>query len=367
MTIQYKELSSDKVKITLTENPSPQRTLRQGEHTDHVLEVDWDMNNGWATPQVHPWRAIEVDPTASVLHYATTCFEGMKAYRSKDGKKVLLFRPRDNVKRLNESTSRICLPTLDEDAALKLIELLVKVDNRFIAPGHYIYLRPTVFGTDTGLGLKTPTAAKFMVMATGFEQKDAKPLRLWCSPPSQIRSWPAGFGYAKLGANYGPTFIANRDAVKAGYDQVLWLLGDEGYVTEAGASNFFIVLKKDNGRVEIVTSPLSTGIILPGITRRSVLQLLKENFGNEADVVEREFTIGEIEKAVEQNTMVESFACGTAYFVSSVTEIKTPSGKYLNIACPGKYAEFTKSFLASVMWGERDHEWSHVVDCSGNL
>lgn len=368
MTIQYKELSAENPKITLSESPSAQSTLKQGQHTDHIVEVDWDMEHGWSTPQIHPWRPLEIDPTSSVIHYATTCFEGMKAYRSKDGKKVLLFRPRENVKRLNDSTTRICLPYLDEEAALKLIELLVKIDNRFITPGHYIYLRPTVFGTDVGLGLKTPTAAKFLVMATGFEQKDARALKLWCSPPSQIRAWPSGFGYAKLGANYGPTFTANREAIKSGYDQVLWLLGDEGYVTEAGGSNFFAVFKKEGeDKVEIVTSPLSTGIILPGITRKSVIQLLKENFDKEAEVVERQFTIGEIENAVNNETLVEAFACGTAYFVSSISQIKTPSGQDLKIPNPGKYTEFAKSYLASIMWGEKDHEWAFIVNTNSKL
>uniref|UniRef100_A0A060TG73 Branched-chain-amino-acid aminotransferase n=1 Tax=Blastobotrys adeninivorans TaxID=409370 RepID=A0A060TG73_BLAAD len=329
--------------------------------TDHIVEVDYDSTTGWSTPHIHQYRAFQMDPSCMVLHYAVTCFEGMKAYRSRDGKLVRMFRPYDNMRRLNDSADRLCLPRVDVDEAVKLLEMFLKLDERFIMPGHYIYMRPLLMGTDNTVGIKTPSKAKFVIMATMFPPMNKDPLKLYCSSPDTARAWPGGFGYAKLGANYGPTLLANREAVSQGYNQVLWLLGEKGLVTEAGASNFFVVMKNKEGRTEILTCPLSTGVILPGVTRRSVLELLRDGVSDEADVIEREFTIGEIEEAVEENRIVEAFSVGTAYFVAPVQTIRTSAGKDLTIPVDGKYAAYAKSKLSDIMWGEGEHPWAHKV------
>ena len=366
----YRELSADNVVIELNVNPTQFDDLSElppNHNTDHILEADWDIETGWSAPYLHGFRPMLLDPTSSFLHYATTCFEGMKAYKSADGKKITLFRPRDNIDRLNDSTERASLPFLEPEAALKLLDLFVQTDSRFIAPGGYIYLRPMVMGTDGGLGLKSPSRAKFMIMASLMPPLNRSPLKLYCSPPDCIRAWPGGFGYAKLGANYGPTLAANREAVKNGYSQVLWLFGENGVVTEAGGANFFAVIKNEEGRTQILTCPLTTGLILPGVTRRSVLELLTEKFSDEIDVIEREFTISEIAQAAEQNRLVEAFAVGTAYFVSSVDRIRTPEGVDFSVPLVeedglcGKYAKYARDALSAIMWGKVQHKWAHIV------
>ncbi|CAN6675009.1 branched-chain-amino-acid aminotransferase, cytosolic [Trichomonascus vanleenenianus] len=368
MTIGYQELNADTLKIKTTSNPTDPNTLAQGAHTDHTIEVSWSESAGWSQPELKPWAPLSIDPSASVLHYSVTCFEGMKAYKSEDGKSVQMFRPRDNIARLNDSAARICLPQLDADQVIKLLEVFLKVEERFIEPGHYIYLRPLLMGTEPNLGFRTSREAKFIIMATLFPVLNSKPLKLFCSPPTAIRAWPGGFGYAKLGANYAPTLPANTECVKAGFSAVLWLLGENGIVTEAGTSNFFAVVKNaETGRDEILTCPLSTGVILPGVTRRSVLEVLRNEFeGQEVDVVEREFSIGELEKAEAEGRLVEAFSVGTAYFVAPVETIKIPTGKDLSVPLGketifGKYSTVAKSKLGDIMWGRVDHPWGHRI------
>lgn len=354
--------------LTVKQTDSPMKfddvsELPRNYHTDHIVEVDWDINDGWSEPSIHPWAPLQLDPTCSVLHYAVSCFEGMKAYKSADGA-LRLFRPEKNMERLNNSASRLCLPSVDAEVAIKLIEKLVQLDQRFIEPGHYIYLRPTLMGTEPSLGVKSPGKAKFLIMSTLYPVLNSKPLSLWCSPPTAIRAWPGGFGHTKLGANYGPTLEANRECVDAGYDQVLWLLGDNGIVTEAGASNFFAVVKNPStGKTEILTCPLTTGVILPGVTRRSVLELFREKYNaDEVDVIEREFSISEIETAADQGNLVEAFSVGTAYFVAPVKTIRTPQGKDISVSIEeSTYASYAKETLGNIMWGKIDHPWGHVI------
>lgn len=372
MTVTYKPLSGTP-QITLTSSPNPftnASDLPAGTITDHMVEADWDAEHGWSQAVIKPFGPIPMDPTASVLHYATTCFEGMKAYRSADGKKVLLFRPRDNFNRLNDSTKRASLPSVDVDAAIELLNKFVEIDSRFIAPGYYIYLRPMVMGVDSGLGVKTPTKAKFMILANIFPRMNTQPLKLMCSSPDTIRAWPGGFGASKLGANYGPSLQANQDCVKKGYCQVLWLLGKEGIVTEAGASNFFTVIKDaESGKTQILTCPLSTGVILPGVTRRSVLELLRQKFADDdsVEVVEKEFTDKDLDLAAKDNRLLEAFVVGTAYFVSPVGLINTRNGGDIQVPLTaeggqtGPIAQFCKEALSNIQWGKVPHQWSHLV------
>lgn len=367
MVVEQAPLRADKLEIELTQTPTQFNDASEvkGGHTDHMLEVDWDSENGWGTPKIRPYAPISLDPSCSVFHYATECFEGMKAYRSHDGKKVLLFRPELNVDRLNSSTSRLCLPEMESEAALELIAKFVEVDARFIQPGGTLYLRPFVIGTDEGVGIKTPFKAKFMVLAQCTIVSPPKTLSLFCSNPGEHRAWPGGFGSKKLGANYGPTLRANREAQAHGYDIVLWLMGNEGYVTEAGAANFFVVMKNaETGRLEALTCPLELEVILPGVTRRSVLELLSQR--EELDVVERAFTIDEVAKAADEGRLVEAFACGTAYFVAPAGKIRTSEGKIIDVpfdaaTSSGEYASFVKTQLSNIMWGKVSHPWGYVV------
>lgn len=194
-------------------------------------------------------------------------------------------------------------------------------------PGRFLYLRPTLIGSGPHLGVQTPKEALLFIIAVPWPDPSKKPvapgtkpgLKLLASHPETIRAWPGGFGYAKLGANYGPSLSAHGQAQALGFDQVLWLFGEDRQVTEAGASNFFIIWEnKDTGRLELVTAPLENQLILAGVTRRSVLELARSRLtkpvGSLApvDVVEKALTIGDVELAWKEGRVVEAFVSGTA-------------------------------------------------------
>jgi branched-chain amino acid aminotransferase len=198
-------------------------------------------------------------------------------------------------------------------------------------------------------------------------------LKLFGSSPDTIRAWPGGFGWAKLGANYGPSLQAHGKSQAMGFDQILWLFGEDRQVTEAGASNFFIIWHNgDTGKLELVTAPLDSQLILPGVTRRSVLELVrdrlsKNSVGNLAplEAVERTITIAEVEKAANEGRIVESFVSGTAYFITPVAMIRNNDTDISTLGPKGEPAGYTaqiKSWLEVIMFGKEEHEWSYVIE-----
>lgn len=252
-----------------------------------------------------------------------------------------------------DSATRIALPAFDPIELQKLIETLCAVDGEkwlpASRPGTFLYLRPTMIATADNLGVQKPKEALLYIIACCFPCPDRSTtgqpepsMKLLASREDSVRAWPGGFGAAKVGANYGPSLIAQAEARERGYTQVLWLLGQEGQVTEAGISNFFVVWRtRDGASLQLVTAPLGSRIILDGVTRRSVLQLARERLtllasksGGHLDdglegleVVERTFTMAEIEEAVEEGRLVEAFACGTAVSVKFANSLVRSSVK----------------------------------------
>jgi branched-chain amino acid aminotransferase len=320
----YQELDASKLTYSFTQSPlqvpEPGVTANGNKSicTDHMLVANWSAETGWSAPEIKPYGPFMLSPTASVLHYATECFEGMKAYRGHDGK-LRLFRPDCNAERLLMSSVRISLPSFPPSEVEKLVKAFMAVDGpKWLPrdrPGSFIYIRPTLIGTHSQLGVAAPAEAMLFIIASYMPQMDAPAggMRLHTSPADMVRAWAGGFGYAKVGANYGPSLLATSEAKTRGFHQILWLYGEEGLCTEAGASNFFVLWKnKDTGRTELVTAPLGDKIILDGVTRRSVLQLVRERCADEIDVVERKYTIDEVLEADAEGRLVESFASGTA-------------------------------------------------------
>ena len=334
-------------------------------------------------------------PAASVLHYATTCFEGMKFYRGFDGK-LRLFRPSLNCARMLVSSTRISLPGFPPLELEKLIETLVSVDGPKWLPksrqGSFMYLRPTMIANDSCLAVQKPREALLYIIACCFPPFDdpsgslgptsnvstsggvpAKPgLKLLASREDTIRAWPGGFGYAKVGANYGPSLLAQGEARARGYDQILWLLGENSEVTEAGASNFFVIWKNKQGRLQLVTAPLDDKVILDGVTRRSVLDLVRTRLYisnsqfEPLEIVERKYTMAELITASSEGRLIEAFAAGTAFFISPVstihfrgTDIDFPLKE--NSGTTGFYAMILKTWLKDIMYGKEQHEWGVVV------
>ena len=376
------ELDASLLQTTWTTSPRPvpspdsQRLSTQTICTDHMIVCEWTASHGWHAPQLKPYGPLSLMPTASVLHYATTCFEGLKLYRGTDDR-LRLFRPSLNAARMARSAARIALPSPDPSSLQALIAALAAADGPTWlprgAPG-FLYVRPTLIGSDAALGVRRPAAATLFVVASVFPALDGLPrgMRLLASGADEVRAWPGGAGHAKVGANYGPTLCAGGEARARGFDQVLWLFGARGAVTEAGASNFFVVWRDAEGRVEVVTAGLDGRMILDGVTRRSVIELAKERLSGEGGfgvegvtVCEREFTMDEIVQAQREGRLLEAFVCGTAYFLIGVSEIeyrgesiKIPVGED---GC-GNYARLIKGWLKGIMYGKEKHDWGYVID-----
>lgn len=316
------DLDASKLTYTLTTNPRvipDEATASAGDETictDHMITATWKAATGWGTPELKPYGPLSLMPTASVLHYATECFEGLKAYRGYDGK-LRIFRPDRNCARFNMSAGRICLPTFNAGEMQKLIIALLGVEASRWLPKHraggYLYIRPTLIGTQCQLGVQAPKEAMLYVIVALLPRLDSPPggMRLHTSPEDMVRAWVGGFGYAKVGANYGPSLTATQDARSRGFHQVLWLYGDKGECTEAGASNFFIVWKRKDGNKELITAPLDDKLILDGVTRRSCLELVREKLAGDIEVTERKYTIDELVEADAEGRILESFAAGT--------------------------------------------------------
>ena len=361
-----------------------------------MLTCSWTDTAGWGTPEIKPYGPFSIMPTASVLHYATECFEGMKAYRGHDGK-LRLFRPERNCARMLKSATRIALPAFDPKELQKLIERFIAIDAPRWLPetvkGNFLYLRPTMIGTAAAIGVQKPAEALLYIIAVCFPPLDEpetapgavqapsqqvaysatgaeknavqKGMRLLASKEDMCRAWPGGFGNAKVGANYGPSLLAQGEAKARGYHQILWLLGEQCYVTEAGASNFFVLWRTRENKLQLVTAPLGDGVILEGVTRRSVLDIVREKFVDEVEVVERKYRMQEILEAAEEGRLVEAFGCGTAFFVTPVRDIHF-RGRDIELpyAHGGEatYAMTIKQCLKDIMYGNVEHEWGVVVD-----
>ena len=385
------ELDASLLEITYTTNPRTVPALNCAEVqaqktcTDHMVTCVWTSSHGWHAPQLRPYGPLTLMPTASCLHYATECFEGMKLYRGYDGS-LRLFRPDLNANRMLQSATRIALPAFNPSQLLSLIVKLCATDGpKWLPPsrpGSFLYIRPTLIASDSALGVQKPSEATLFIILSCFPTLDQKPagMRLLASREDMVRAWPGGFGYAKVGANYGPTLVCQAEARQKGFDQILWLFGEGAKVTEAGASNFFVVWRSKDGKVEVVTAPLEGRIILDGVTRRSVLQIVGERLSAETDgllggtevegvrIVEREYGICEIVEASREGRLLEAFVCGTAFFVCGVSEIEW---KGESIRMPvgsdgsGDYSRLIKGWLKGIMYGKERHEWGYIVEEEG--
>lgn len=333
--------------------------------SDHMLEVDWDAKDGWGVPRIVPFHNLELSPAASVFHYAIECFEGMKAFRGPDGR-PRMFRPELNMARMNRSGQRVGLPAIDPEGLLACIKELVLYDQDWIpeGEGYSLYIRPTYISTHPAVGVTLPQNAKIFVIlspvgpyyATGW-----KPVKLLCNEGEYCRAWPGGSGCYKVGGNYAITLVPQKEAAQKGYNQVLWLFNDN--VTEVGTMNFFVLWINEQGEKELVTSPLVTDMILPGVTRGSALELAR-GWG-EFKVTERDYTMTEVAKAIDEGRLLEAFGTGTAAVVSPVCCINY-KGKEYHIPGDG-IGPVTKRVydeIEGISYGKPEfagHPWVHVL------
>lgn len=297
--------------------PADESKLGFGKYfSDHFFTMPYHEGRGWHDPLIEPYRPLQLDPTAMCLHYAQEIFEGMKAYRGSDGA-IFLFRPLENIKRMNVSAERLCMPQLDEKLYMEALKQLILIDQDWIprGSGTSLYIRPTMIATEPALGVHPAHEYLFFIIAGpvgAYYPEGFNPTKIYVSE-EYFRSVPGGTGYCKSGSNYTSGLYAGEIAKKMGYTQVLWLDAiEKKYVEEVGTSNMFFVIGD-----ELITAPL-TGTILPGITRDSVIQLAR-SWG--VKVSERRLSMDEVMAAMADGTLQEAFASGTAAIVSPVGQL----------------------------------------------
>ncbi len=294
--------------------------------TDYMFNMDYNPQEGWHNPRIEPYGPIAMDPSTMVLHYGQSIFEGLKAYKTDSGT-IQLFRPKDNISRLNKSGHRLCMPELDEAFILKALLQLLKIEKEWVpsTPGTSLYIRPTIIATDPYVGLRSSHTYRLFIILSpvgAYYPEGFNPVKIWVTT-EYVRAVRGGVGQAKTAGNYAASLYATDLANKDGYTQVLWLDGVElKYIEEVGSMNIFFVIGD-----ELITPQLNRSI-LSGVTRDSVIQLAK-SWG--VKVSERKISIDEIYEAHEKGQLKEVFGSGTAAVISPVGKIKY-NGKEITIA-----------------------------------
>jgi branched-chain amino acid aminotransferase len=333
-----------------------QNKLGFGVHfTDHMFVMHWNRELGWHNAEICAYRNFSLDPAAMVFHYGQEIFEGLKAYRGKDNQ-ILLFRPMDNLNRMNASALRMCMPRFPVPEILKAMKALVYLDREWVPAGDgaTLYLRPTMIATEASLGLKPSSKYTFFIIMCpvgAYYAEGFNPVRIYVED-TYVRAVPGGVGEAKTGGNYAASVKALTEAQQKGYAQVLWLDAIERkYVEEIGTSNIFIVIDD-----ELITPPLA-GTILPGITRNSVLQLARDRG---IKTSERRITIDELFQAQENGSLKEVFSTGTAAVISPVGELCYKDQVIsINQGKPGELSMLFFNELQAMQRGQREdrHNW----------
>ncbi|KAL8176790.1 UNVERIFIED_CONTAM: Branched-chain-amino-acid aminotransferase, mitochondrial [Gekko kuhli] len=356
------------LQIELSSHPKPKPDpgkLVFGKHfTDHMLTVEWTQEKGWSKPHIKPFQSISLHPASSALHYSVQLFEGMKAFRGPD-KHIRLFRPMLNMERMLRTALRTCLPSFDKAELLECIRQLIHVDRDWVphSDSASLYIRPTFIGTEPSLGVARSTYALLFVIlgpvGPYFATGSFNPVSL-LADPRFVRAWMGGVGDCKLGGNYGPTIYVQNEAAKEGCQQVLWLYGDDHQLTEVGTMNIFMFWKDQQGDLELVTPPLN-GIILPGVTRQSLLDLSRK--WGEFKVSEKVITMTDFIRGLEENRVKEVFGSGTACVVCPVNKILY-QGKHYHIPTMENGPEIAKRFLkelTDIQYGRVASDWAQPV------
>ncbi|MCF8146318.1 MAG: branched-chain amino acid aminotransferase [Deltaproteobacteria bacterium] len=325
--------------------------------TDHMFKMDWIPEKGWHNPRIEPYGPLSIDPAAMVLHYGQEVFEGLKAYRgANDG--IYLFRPTENFKRLNRSAKRLVMPEVDVDLAMEALKQLLKVDRDWIpkSGGTSLYIRPTMIATEPHLGVRPANAYLFYIIigpVGAYYKEGLNPVKIHVEDYF-VRAAIGGTGEAKTSGNYAASLLAAEEAKKKGFTQVLWLdAAERKYVEEVGTMNMFFLIDD-----ELITAPLN-GSILPGVTRDSVIQIVKE-WG--IRLSERSLTIDEVIAAARNATLKEAFGTGTAAVISPVGQITYKGEDF--IVAGGKMGELSRRLydeIVAIQYGHKPDPYGWVV------
>jgi branched-chain amino acid aminotransferase len=341
------------IRVELTKHPKqkPQDETKLGFgtiFTDHMFLMNYDAGQGWHDPRIVPYGPLELEPAAMCLHYGQSVFEGMKAYRTGDGR-ILLFRPDKNMARLNVSNERLCIPLIDEKFAVKAIEKLVSIEKDWIpsTPGTSLYLRPFIIGVDPRIGVHPASHLLFIIICSpvgAYYPEGLNPVKIYVEK-NYVRAVKGGMGFTKTAGNYAASLKAQDEAEKQKYTQVLWLDGVERkYIEEVGTMNVFFVIGD-----EIVTPSLQ-GSILSGITRMSTIEILKA-WG--LKVSERRISIEEIAQASKEGRLKEAFGTGTAAVISPIGQLKWGDDiMEINNGKIGAISQKLYDSLTGIQWGK---------------
>ena len=281
--------------------------------TDHMLEVDYE-NGEWQTVEIKPYQDLSFAPSLAALHYGQAIFEGVKAYKNREGE-ARIFRPEGNFERFNISARRMEMPEIPEEIFVEGMKQLVKLDEDWIPnkPDHALYIRPFMFSTDETIGVKAASKYKFMIILSPTGPYYSSPMRIYVEE-NYVRAAQGGVGFAKAAGNYGAAMFPTAEAKRKGYDQILWMDAlEHKYVQECGTMNVFFIIGN-----KAITPGLEQGTILAGVTRNSVIQLLEE-IGLEVE--ERLLGIDEIVDAYKAGNLREVFGTGTAVTISKIKEL----------------------------------------------
>jgi branched-chain amino acid aminotransferase len=354
---------SMQIRIEKTASPKPKPTdyknLGFGKiFTDHMLIIDYEDGKGWHDARIVPYGPLSLDPATTVFHYGQAIFEGLKAYSAEDGRK-LIFRPAKNMERMNNSNERIAMPKVDVESFVEAIKTLVNVDRDWIptAPGTSLYIRPFIIGTDPVLGVHPSHTYKFIVILSpsgAYYPTGINPVKILIENQF-VRAVKGGTGFTKVAGNYAASLKAQQLAESKGYVQVLWLDGVERkYIDEVGAMNVFF---KIDG--EVITPSLE-GTILPGITRDSVIHLLK-SWG--VKVTERKISVQELYDADKAGKFEEAFGTGTAAVISPIGELNWNDNIIkLNEGKIGSISQKLYDTLTGIQFGSVKDEFGWVEE-----
>lgn len=327
-------------------------------YTDHMFMMDWYRDKGFIDAKIVPYAPIPFDPASLVLHYAQETFEGLKAYKTKDGR-ILLFRPEMNAIRFQNSNRRLCMPEVPVEDFIQAINDLVKLDSDWIPTltNTSLYIRPFMFAYQPKLGVHDADHYKFMVILSpvgSYYKEGLKPVKIYVED-ELVRAVKGGTGFAKCGGNYAASILAQIEAEKKGYSQVLWLDGvHHKYVEEVGTMNAMFVI---DGK--IITAPLE-GSVLPGVTRDSIIKLLKSKGYT---VEERPLSIDELIEAAKANKLTEAFGTGTAAVISPIGTLAYKDEVFFHSDSIGEISQMLYDTLTQIQNGviEDKFNWTYEV------
>lgn len=350
-----------KITITMSENlkpkPADESSLGFGRiFTDHMFVMDYAEDKGWYDPRIEPYSPISIDPSSMILHYGQAIFEGMKAYRTTDGS-VVLFRPIENMRRINVSNNRMVIPQIDPEYMVKCVKALVELEKDWVpsSAGTSLYIRPFIFATDTFLGVRPSKTYKFMVILSPsgpYYPQGLDPVKIYVEQ-EYVRAVVGGTGFAKTPGNYAASLASQAKAYESGYVQVLWLDGVERkYIEEVGSMNVFFVI---DGKL---VTPSLDGSTLPGITRKTVIELSR-SWG--IDVEERRISIDEVFTKALDGRVSEVFGSGTAAVISPVGELFWNSKKVIfNDNKIGNLSQKLYSTITGIQYGLIPDEFNWI-------